>query len=644
MSKISILDCTVRDGSYVINYQFSAEDCFVISRALSSSGIELIEVGHGLGVGAQKKGLGKARESDSTYIKSAVEAVSGQSKIGVFYIPGIAEIESIKECVDDGLDFIRIGINSDEFNKAEEAIEQSKKFGLNVSCNLMKSYMVPPEEFARNCGFIEQMGADTVCIVDSAGGMTPNQVSEYVRSTKEKVRIGIGFHGHNNMRLAEANCLAAVEAGATVIDATLRGMGRSAGNPATEIIANLFAREGYDLGNIDTRQLMIIAEEIVAPLLPIDKGLRIEELASGLTYFHSGFQSIVTQASKVENVSCFDTILTLGKEGGSHVTKDSAAEAAKKATAKNRKKSTVRKSSTDGRNWKTRQPENIPDLLKALNETASKTETTPILTVSRSRTSKSEDIYVAPIRVGSGFNIGHIESVDEESDRKIFQEISNISMQVFVDRPIKLPEAAAYQENIIIYDDMLLSLQAIENFIRVRSDIQSCYFPHPGSSISLLMKSRLSHITKLEDENADLGIALFCDRRFNSDDLMKLKIGGTLLLAENSAVEQDVLEHAKAKNIELVRLDLSECLIWLVASLVNSRERIKYKAGRIHKNGLNFVSGGVLGEEGDIILDDINNPRMIYGIADGMGAIKPFRQLEENKQTIALNWLLENML
>ena len=84
-----ILDCTLRDGSYVNNFGFTKKNTKDICSVLEKSGINFIEVGHGIGLGASKKTKFKAFESDENYILAAKKSTQ-RSKIGVFAIPGIA--------------------------------------------------------------------------------------------------------------------------------------------------------------------------------------------------------------------------------------------------------------------------------------------------------------------------------------------------------------------------------------------------------------------------------------------------------------------------------------------------------------------------------------------------------------------------
>src|SRR5438270_12371293 len=90
-----ILEVTLRDGSYLIDFQFTAEDTATIAAALESIGFRWIEVGHGLGLNASKSGKGVAAGTDEEYLEAAAQAVK-QAKWGMFFIPGIGGEEDLR--------------------------------------------------------------------------------------------------------------------------------------------------------------------------------------------------------------------------------------------------------------------------------------------------------------------------------------------------------------------------------------------------------------------------------------------------------------------------------------------------------------------------------------------------------------------
>jgi len=176
-TKVNVLDCTIRDGSYLIKYQFTAEDTFLVASSLCRAGIDRIEVGHGLGLDAQYKGKGPAAVSDTEYIESAVAAVKGKAKIGVFYIPSIASLDSIRSAADAGLDFIRVGADIEQYEGARESIRLANEY---ASEHLVLA-VEDPEKASKS---VENAGAIFL------GHYTPVAVGDYIAGPNHVLPTG----------------------------------------------------------------------------------------------------------------------------------------------------------------------------------------------------------------------------------------------------------------------------------------------------------------------------------------------------------------------------------------------------------------------------------------------------------------------
>jgi 4-hydroxy-2-oxovalerate aldolase len=300
---IKIVENTLRDGSYLIDFQFDKQQTADITGGLAKLGFEYIEVGHGLGLGAwnnPKAGLSK--ENDTDYILSAKQAAPN-AKVGVFFIPGIGTKDDIDRAIDCGISFIRVGNNVDGFERAHDFAAYAKSKGLIVAVNLMKSYGVKSYEFTKIAREIDQWQvADVIYLVDSAGCMMPDEVFEYVDRTKEHIRTDLGFHGHNNLSLAVANTLQALKGGASYIDTCIRGMGRSAGNAQTEIVVFLLQKMGLSPVKTDIYQFYEFANKYIVPVMPVSQGLSDDEIHIGISKFHTSFMPLVNQMVEKFNI------------------------------------------------------------------------------------------------------------------------------------------------------------------------------------------------------------------------------------------------------------------------------------------------------------------------------------------------------
>jgi 4-hydroxy-2-oxovalerate aldolase len=286
------MDCTIRDGSYVINFNFTAVDTSSITRALDRTGVPLIEIGHGIGLGAADAGMGDAAETDETYMRSVAGTLE-RARWGMFCIPGVARLAHIDMAADHGMNFVRIGSNIGDVEDSRPFIERAKHHGMIVCTNFMKSYASPPAEFARRAVQSADYGADVIYLVDSAGGMLPEEVRTYLRAVRDVSPVRLGFHGHNNLGLALGNALVAIDNDATIIDASLQGLGRSAGNVVIEQLVCALSRRGISLG-IDPIDLMDVGERLIIPLIT-QRGINSIDIASGLGQFHSSYISIIRE-------------------------------------------------------------------------------------------------------------------------------------------------------------------------------------------------------------------------------------------------------------------------------------------------------------------------------------------------------------
>ena len=290
MRELRILETTLRDGSYAINFRFTARDTALIASALERAGFDLIEIGHGVGLHASESGKGVAAETDEAYLRAAAETLT-EAKFGMFCIPGIARLEDIDMAAEYGMGFVRIGTDVTRTEESEEFIARAKKHGMFVSSNMMKSYTIEPAEFAEKARLAQKFGSDVLSIVDSAGGMLPSDLEAYFRAVQDVCDIPLAFHGHNNLELAVAHTLRAVELGAVIVDASLQGIGRSAGNTPTEILVVALKRMGIDLG-IDPLEVMDIGEKYIRPLMR-RRGLPCLDVVAGYAQFHSSYMHTI---------------------------------------------------------------------------------------------------------------------------------------------------------------------------------------------------------------------------------------------------------------------------------------------------------------------------------------------------------------
>ncbi len=268
---VKILDVTIRDGSYAINYQYLPEQVANIAAALDRAGIDYIEVSHGCGLGARENLKIPSSASDREYVEAAKKAVR-KAKIGVIAGPEIVTKKENIDAVARHVDFIRFAANCDNVRIVETNINYAKRLGIECFFQMMRASRLEPKKLLASAKDVEKMGASTVYLVDTAGHFLPKEVSKIISEMKEKLKIKVGFHGHNNLGLAIANTVAAIEAGADSVDASLLGIGRAGGNAQLEALVSLMKRMGY-AQKVDLDILLAAAEKNIAPIMPPSRGI-----------------------------------------------------------------------------------------------------------------------------------------------------------------------------------------------------------------------------------------------------------------------------------------------------------------------------------------------------------------------------------
>ena len=266
---ITLLDVTLREGSYLVDFQVKTKDASYIVEYLDHAKIQYIELGHGGGVGAAKLGY-PSLASDVEYLENARKVVK-KAKLGVLVNPNWNCLPDFNDII-PLVDFVRIGANVNDVSSAAPYVDKAKKNGLFVFFQLLRTPAVPAFRAASAARKAEKMGADVIYIVDTMGSLTPKGVREYVKMIKGSVKVPLGFHSHNNLGLAIANSLEAARSGCKFIDGSLLGVGRQAGNAQLEILALLLEREGFKTA-VDTRLLLDTAESLVAPVFKNYKGV-----------------------------------------------------------------------------------------------------------------------------------------------------------------------------------------------------------------------------------------------------------------------------------------------------------------------------------------------------------------------------------
>lgn len=308
---VIITEVALRDGSHAIRHQYTVEQVSNIVTALDEANVPYIEVAHGDGLGGSSIQYGFSLTDELKLIEAAVSAAK-RAKISVLLLPGIGTMLDLKEAANLGAKMARIATHVTEADVAQQHIALSKELGLETVGFLMMSHMAPIEKLVEQAKLMESYGADTVYVVDSAGAMLPHEVREKIRAMKDNLAVNVGFHAHNNLSLAMANTLVAIEEGATRIDGSIRCLGAGAGNTQTEVLVAVLDKLKIKTG-IDVYKTMDVAEELVAPILEKPQEITKDSLVLGYAGVYSSFLLHAQRAAEKFGVDSRTILVELGK-------------------------------------------------------------------------------------------------------------------------------------------------------------------------------------------------------------------------------------------------------------------------------------------------------------------------------------------
>jgi 4-hydroxy 2-oxovalerate aldolase len=236
--KMKIMDVTFRE-SVLCQKQIGMEAVLSTLQRLSETGIDYIEIGY-LKFGSDSNPL---LNYSPDYIARCYDICKGKVKIGAMihpddFSPDKYDIDTVKQ-----LSFIRVTSTPKNMDKIRDISGYFKPRGIKVSMNLLRASKFSDEQSLEYCGRAQEFGADFFYIADSNGHFLPHQVRSRIAALKENFPdMTIGFHPHDNLGLAGVNAIEAVQGGADIVDSSLMGYGKGAGNLRTELFPLVLGR------------------------------------------------------------------------------------------------------------------------------------------------------------------------------------------------------------------------------------------------------------------------------------------------------------------------------------------------------------------------------------------------------------------
>lgn len=293
MSKLKILDCTLRDGGYYNDWDFDHQKAKELIIALNESGVDLIEIGYKSSDQDSYGGLFKyCNESMLSYLRNYSNAeyafmidlkefLLNDGSLDLVSLDGVVLSQS-----QSVFSWVRIASHYNTVDSVPVAIEYFKKKGYDICFNLMGGSLLSDDQIVNAINLVNANPPEVFYIADSFGSFYQEDIKRLIRLIKVNFNGQVGIHTHDNQGMAFANTLAAIEEGVDIVDGTVTGMGRGAGNLVLEQFLQKYADQTRD-NKYQPNALLDIINGYISPLKDqYGWGFNYAYMLSGLKNIH----------------------------------------------------------------------------------------------------------------------------------------------------------------------------------------------------------------------------------------------------------------------------------------------------------------------------------------------------------------------
>ena len=277
--EIKVMDCTIRDGGLMNKWYFSDDIVKSVYNACVEAGIDYMEIGYKSSEKIfSRKEHGPWKFCDEKDIRRIVGENKTNTKISVMVDIGRVELEDILPKSKSVVDTIRVATYVHQMDKAIFMAEHCIDKGYETSINLMAVSKVNERDLDEALHDVAKSRVPIFYVVDSFGSLYCEEIEMLTRKYMDLLKgKTIGIHGHNNMQLAFSNTITGIIHGCNMLDATLLGLGRGAGNCPIELLIAFLKNPKYRL-----LPLLQVIQDHIAPMKKnIDWGYHIPYLVTG---------------------------------------------------------------------------------------------------------------------------------------------------------------------------------------------------------------------------------------------------------------------------------------------------------------------------------------------------------------------------
>ena len=251
--ELKVLDCTIRDGGLINNYQFSKDFVKAVYRATCDAAVDVVELGKKLEESDEytRDKYGAWNFCDDDDLKEVIDSYDSNYRplVAVMYDVGRVDISKLQPRDQSPIDMVRVACYVHQIDAGIDLIRRCKDLGYETTINVMAASAAIETELVQGLEEINKADElDYLYLVDSFGAFYSEQVTYYLDMYKKHAPDKeLGFHAHNNQQLAFSNTQQAIIDGVNLLDATINGIGRGAGNCNLELLLNFLKNPKFNV-------------------------------------------------------------------------------------------------------------------------------------------------------------------------------------------------------------------------------------------------------------------------------------------------------------------------------------------------------------------------------------------------------------